>query len=59
MDGKFRCNICGISFPSWSDMKKHFQSKEHKDKASMGNAELLMEKFLKYFKEPNNGSNKI
>jgi len=59
MNNKFYCNTCGISFPSWMAMKEHFQSKEHKDRASKGNVELLLDRFTKHFKEFVNESNKI
>ena len=59
MNNEFRCDTCDISFPSWISLKEHLLSKEHKDKASMGNVESIMEKFLKRFKEANDESSKV
>jgi len=53
MDRKFYCDTCGMSFLSWHEMKKHFQSKKHKDRFGVGRTELIIEKFAKCFKRDN------
>lgn len=59
MDNKFYCEICEISFLTWSTAKKHFQSKKHKDRQSMGRVELFLEKFAKHFKRTTDESGRI
>lgn len=46
MTKKFYCDICGLSFSSGYEMARHFRSKEHRDKASGGNLDSLIEKFI-------------
>lgn len=46
MGKTFYCHICDLTFSSGYEMADHFRSNEHRDKASDGNLDLLMEKFI-------------
>lgn len=47
MAKQFYCDICEMTFLSGYEMAQHFRSKEHRDKASGGNLDSLIEKFVK------------
>jgi len=59
MDRKFFCHNCEESFSSWPEMKRHFRSKEHKDRFGTGRTELILKKITKCFKEITDGSSKV
>lgn len=47
----FYCAMCDVTFSSWKEMKDHFQSEEHKSVSATGRADILIDRFVKKFKE--------
>ena len=47
----YRCEVCGILFLTFHEMKEHFQSKAHKINANKGRGELILDRFINVLKE--------
>jgi len=57
MSNNFYCEICNISFSSWKELKEHWMSVEHREKARdvlLRSEQLLdmMKKMLKLGSKP-------
>jgi len=46
MDRRYRCEVCGISFSTWREHRRHLQSRTHRMQSNKGNVGLLLEKLV-------------
>jgi len=48
---KFECKICDLTFESAHAMRMHFRSYAHREKASMNDVDVMLNKFTDLVKK--------
>jgi len=46
----YHCEVCGITFLTFREMKEHLRSKAHKINANKGRGELILDRFINALK---------